>query len=320
MGVSPKVLKQAIPLPGDLALILSSSHKLRHAYVVGGAVRDALLGTQPKDFDIEVYGLSESALLRELKKHGQANLVGRSFGVIKLKTQAGKEYDFSLPRTERKIAQGHGGFDVRTDPNMDREQASARRDFTVNALFYDSREEHVMDYHGGLTDLNQQRLHPTSDAFIEDPLRVLRAMQFLSRFSFQSSEALVQRARSIVPTFSELSTERVRAEWLKWASQSRSPSRGLHFLRDSSWIQHFPELLPLSETPQDPIWHPEGNVFEHTCYVCDALASLDEWRSATEINRRILMFAALGHDLGKATTTQEVLRAGRRRGRPPDRA
>ena len=237
--------------------------------------------------------VSVSRLLRELKKHGQANLVGRSFGVIKLKTQAGKEYDFSLPRTERKTAQGHGGFDVRTDPNMDREQASARRDFTVNALFYDSREEHVMDYHGGLTDLNQQRLHPTSDAFIEDPLRVLRAMQFLSRFSFQSSEALVQRARSIVPTFSELSTERVRAEWLKWASQSRSPSRGLHFLRDSSWIQHFPELLPLSETPQDPIWHPEGNVFEHTCYVCDALASLDEWRSATEINHRILMFAAL---------------------------
>jgi len=117
--------------------------------------------------------------------------------------------------------------------------------------------------------------------------------------------------RSIAHTFPELAVERVGMEWFKWAATARRPSAGLRFLKDTGWLQHFPEVAVLDGTPQDPEWHPEGDVFTHTCHCCDAMAALPEWQSADETTRRVLMFAILAHDFAKPQTTHEAERDGR---------
>jgi tRNA nucleotidyltransferase (CCA-adding enzyme) len=101
-------------------------------------------------------------------------------------------------------------------------------------------------------------------------------------------------------------------EWFKWALANK-PSAGLRFLKDTGWLRHFPHIAALEGTPQDPEWHPEGDVFTHTCHCCDALASLPEWREADDTTRRVLMFAVLAHDFAKPQTTHEAEREGRMR-------
>ena len=117
-------------------------------------------------------------------------------------------------------------------------------------------------------------LRHTSEAFGEDPLRVLRGMQFAGRFELRAAPETVELSRRMKGSFAELAVERVREEWFKWAQRSRLPSAGLQFLIDTEWVEHFPEIKALIGTPQEPDWHPEGDVFIHTCHCCDALALL----------------------------------------------
>ena len=154
-------------------------------------------------------------------------------------------------------------------------------------------------------------LRHTSPAFVEDPLRVLRGMQFASRFDLSAATETVELSRSIVFTFSELPVERVGMEWFKWAASAQRPSAGLKFLKATGWLKHFPEIAALDGTPQEPEWHPEGDVFIHTCHCCDALAELPEWLDADLTTRRVLMFAVLAHDFAKPQTTHEAERDGR---------
>lgn len=299
-----------IAVPEELRRILRDTPELRRSYLVGGCVRDAILGISHQDFDIEVFETGYEALLRALSRWGRTNLVGRSFGVIKLTTAGGALYDFSLPRRDSKVAPGHTGFEITVDPTLMPREAASRRDFTVNALMYDLHAGELLDFFGGVEDLRGKKLRHTSDAFSEDPLRVLRGMQLCARFELKPASETLVACLQMKNRFHELAIERVREEWLKWASTSRLPSAGLTLLRESGWLSHFPELECLTTTPQDPEWHPEGTVWVHTCHACDALAGLDQWQNESAETRAVLMFAALSHDFGKALTTTRSLRRG----------
>ncbi len=300
-------------VPAALHRILLESPELDRAYLVGGCVRDALWQLPVKDFDIEVYGLESHALAKALSRWGRVDFVGQSFGVLKLTVPSGEVYDFSLPRRDSKVAAGHRGFDVAVEPEIDPQEASSRRDFTFNALMYNYRRRELLDFHGGLSDLAQRVLRHVSQAFVEDPLRVLRGMNFAGRFELKAAPETIALCQSIHESFRELAFERVREEWFKWATRSRVPSAGLCFLADTGWIAHFPEIQQMIGVAQDPEWHPEGDVWTHTCHCCDALARLPAWQAADEETRAVLMLAVLLHDSGKPMVTQNAVQEGRTR-------
>jgi len=300
-------------IPPTLSRLLWESPELAEAYLVGGCVRDRLLGLQTKDFDVEVFGLAFDRLASVLGRWGRVDVVGRSFGVAKLTVAAGETYDFSLPRRDSKVAPGHRGFEVTFDPDLEPRDAAARRDFTINALMWHVRRGVLLDFFGGEADLRAGRLRHTSAAFDEDPLRVLRGMQFAGRFRLTGSPETLALCRGIVSRHPELAVERIREEWFKWAERSAAPSAGLRWLRDSGWIAHYPELAALPGVPQDPEWHPEGDVWIHTLHCLDALVSLSDWQSADLSTRRLLSFAVLCHDFGKPSCTRTESRDGRLR-------
>jgi tRNA nucleotidyltransferase (CCA-adding enzyme) len=300
-------------LPDELIELLREVPALSRAYLVGGCVRDALLGVAHKDFDLEVYGVGYEELEQALSAHGRVDLVGKSFGVIKFSSSTGGQWDFSLPRRDSKVAAGHQGFQIEFDPTIEPREAASRRDFTINALMFDPRMGQYLDFFGGREDLQNRVLRHTSMAFFEDPLRVLRGMQFASRLDLTPAHETVELCQSIAPTFPELAVERVGMEWFKWAGASLRPSAGLRFLKATRWLDHFPEIAALDGTPQEAEWHPEGDVFTHTCHCCDALAELPEWKAADETTRRVLMFAVLAHDFAKPQTTHKAERDGRMR-------
>ena len=299
-------------LPAPLLAVLQTLRPVGRPRLVGGCVRDWLLGEDPKDFDIEVLGIDFEKLHHALSPFGSTDVVGRSFGVIKLRLE-GAEYDFSLPRRESKIGAGHRGFAVTPEPGLTDAEAAARRDFTVNAIAYDPFTNALIDPHGGERDLHARVLRHTSRAFAEDPLRVLRGFQLAARFDFTVASETTALCRSISPAYRELSVERVWGEWAKWAEKSRTPSRGLAVLEETGWLAHFPEIAALRGTPQDPEWHPEGDVLTHTAHCCDALVHLDAWKTADAAKRRGLLFAVLAHDFGKPATTQYAERRGQLR-------
>ncbi len=299
----------AIRLPEELRAVLEAVRRAGRPRLVGGCVRDWLLGLEAKDFDVEVPGVTFEELHRVLAPFGATDVVGRSFGVIKLRL-GGAEYDFSLPRRESKTGAGHRGFAVAPDPALSDTEAAARRDFTVNAIALDPFAGTLIDPHGGERDLRARVLRHTGPAFAEDPLRVLRAMQLAARFDFTLAPGTAALCRSIAGAFAELPVERVWGEWDKWATKSAKPSRGLAVLEESGWLKHFPELAALRGTQQEPEWHPEGDVFTHTQHCCDALVRLDAWQRSDPARRRVLLLAVLAHDFGKPSTTHRGEKRG----------
>ena len=279
-------------------------------HLAGGCVRDWLLGLEPKDFDVEVFGLDFEQMQRALAPFGPTDVVGRSFGVLKVRL-GGSEYDFALPRRESKTGAGHRGFAVAPEPDLSEAEAAARRDFTVNAIAYDPFAQRLIDPHGGERDLCARVLRHTSAAFVEDPLRVLRGFQFAARFDLQLAPETAALCRSIKETYRELALERVWGEWDKWCTKATKPSAGLAVLRATGWLSFFPEIAALDGLPQDPEWHPEGDVLVHTGHCLDALVGLTAWREGDARTRRVLMLAVLAHDFGKATTTHQAERRGR---------
>ncbi len=265
------------------------------ALLVGGCVRDAFLGHPAKDIDIEVYGIPPTDLLSLLEKKFRLDLVGESFGVLKLK---GLPIDISIPRKESKVGLGHKGFEVMSDPHMSIEEASRRRDFTINSMAFDLVTSQLVDQYGGADDLRAGVLRHTSEQFAEDPLRVLRAMQFAARFEFTVASETIELCRTL--RMEELPPERVFEEWKKLITKGRRPSCGLRFLRDCGWVRYFPELEALIGCEQEPDWHPEGDVWNHTLHVMDAFAherTGDEWEDL------VVGLSCLCHDFGKPATT-----------------
>lgn len=264
-------------------------------FLVGGAVRDEILGLDPKDQDIEVFGLNGEQLQSILSEFGEVNLVGRAFGIFKL-----NEFDFSLPRRDSKNGFGHKGFSVESDSNMTIEMAASRRDFTINAISKNLHTGEIVDPFWGVSDLQRGILRPVWDkTFVDDPLRVLRGMQFAARFSLVGTSDLFRLTNSIQDR--TLPKGRIWGEWEKLFLKGVKPSLGLHFLMRTGWLNK--ELADLINCPQEPDWHPEGDVWTHTLCVCDAAADICVRENITGNDRLIVMLGALCHDLGKPATT-----------------
>ncbi len=262
--------------------------------LVGGCVRDLLMegNIQQGDLDLEVRGLAPERL-RSIVLAAGGHEYGKSFAVFGL-----GPLEIALPRRERKTGPGHRGFEVTADPDLPYPEASARRDLTINSMGYDPWTGELFDPHGGRADLAAGILRHTSHRFSEDPLRVLRVMQFAARFCFAVAPSTVELCRNL--DLSELPRERLWREWKKLLLQGRRPSLGLRFLERCGALRFFPELEALTNTPQDPEWHPEGSVWEHTLLCMDAAAELRTGREEFDLP---LMLGVLCHDLGKATTT-----------------
>ena len=298
LGVNPRLgVFPAQPRVAEAVLALARAIERAGGrfFLVGGGVRDALLGRPVRDVDSEVYGLEPDQLEPILARFGSTSTVGKSFAVYKLR---GLPIDVSLPRKEQKIAPGHQGFAIEADPFMDPAQAAARRDFTVNAMLFDPLQERLLDPHGGQADLAARRLRHTSRAFAEDPLRVLRGMQFIARFGLAPAPETLALCRQMTPE--GLAFERVGEEWRKLLIDGTALGDGLRFLRATGWLRYFPELAALVRCPQNPAWHPEGDAWEHTLHCLDAFARArtdDAWEEW------VVGLAVLCHDLGKATHT-----------------
>ena len=281
------------------------------AIVVGGAVRDYILGIQAKDFDIEIYGIkSIKELEKILCKYGSVNLIGKSFGVLKF-TYDGRTYDFSLPRKDSKSGDGHRGFSVLTESDMDFDEAAKRRDFTINAMGYDIESGIFIDPFNGAMDIKKKIIrHIDSHTFVDDPLRVYRAIQFAARFKFEVSEDTFALLKKMVKegALDELPKERIYEEWKKFLLQSDKPSIAFYLMRELGIIKrYFPELHLLINTAQDPRWHPEGDVWTHSMMAVDEMAMelkirYEELRF-DDSQKLILLFAILCHDLGKPLST-----------------
>ena len=237
------------------------------ALLVGGCVRDELLGLKPKDFDIECFGISGERLQAVLRERFELDLVGISFGVIKLHHF---DIDVAMPRRETKLGLGHRAFGMEYDPTLTVEEASARRDFTVNAIYRDPLTGEILDPWHGREDLERKILRHVSDHFREDPLRVLRGMQFVARFGLEPAPETIETCRSMTPE--GLAPERLFEEWAKLLTKGVAISKGLEFLRTVGWVKYYPELERLIGCKQDPEWHPEGDVWNHTLCCLDAFA------------------------------------------------
>ncbi|HVU38696.1 MAG TPA: polynucleotide adenylyltransferase, partial [Opitutales bacterium] len=262
----------SVPLPPDLAHAVADVAKRVHkaggrALLVGGCVRDALLGVAAKDADLEVFGVEPEALERLVASAYPVITVGKSFGVLKIR---GLELDISLPRRERRTGPLHTDFAVDADPAMSFRDAAARRDFTLNAISWDPLTRELVDPFDGVNDLRAKILRHTTERFTEDPLRVLRAMQLCARFELAVAPETIALCATL--TMDGISPERVFEEWRKLLVKGKRPSLGLEFLRACGWIKFFPELQKLIGCPQDPQWHPEGDVWAHTLHCLDAFA------------------------------------------------
>jgi len=294
-------------LPGSLPISAAGARALAdavrdaggRALVVGGWVRDWLLGLESKDVDIEVYGLAADRLREVLGSLGPVQTVGESFTVYKV---AG--IDVALPRRESKVGAGHRGFEVRGDPLMSPEEAARRRDFTVNAIAWDPLTGDLLDPFGGRIDLERRILRAVDPrTFGDDSLRVLRAVQFAGRFDFAIDDATRDLCRAI--PLDDLPAERIFGEVEKLLLSAPRPSVGFKAAFDLGVIERlFPEMGALVGCAQEPDWHPEGDVWVHTLMVIDECRRrIDDLPRSGRI---ALMLGAVCHDFGKPATTAFV--------------
>ncbi|MFH1686829.1 MAG: HD domain-containing protein [bacterium] len=270
-------------------------------YEVGGAVRDRMLpgDTSVKDRDYLVTGIPYADLSAILKRHGRVDLVGQSFGVIKFtQLRDGQMHtcDISLPRTEHSTGWGHRDFDVSFDPDITVEDDLVRRDFTVNAMAVSLEDMSLIDPLGGLADLKQRRLRMVHEhSFEEDPLRMLRAVQFAARFEFDIEEKTFLAMKQQAAGINTVSAERIAEELNKLLTLARRPSIGFRLMNESGLLEHvLPELHSCVGVDQPGPYH-AYDVFEHTLHSVDAAP-----------RRLRVRMAALFHDIFKPIAKRPV--------------
>lgn len=266
-------------------------------YYVGGFVRDRLMGKENKDIDLEVHGVSPDTLERILDTLGKRISIGESFGIYSL---GGSDIDISMPRKETATGKGHRDFSVLVDPFIGTYKAALRRDFTINALMENVLTGEITDHFGGVKDIRNKTLRHISDkSFPEDPLRVLRAAQFASRFNFRISKDTINLCREIDIT--TLSKERIEGEMKKALLRAEKPSIFFRSLREMDRLSYwFPELESLIGVEQRHEFHLEGDVWSHTMMVLDEAAKR---REKTKYPFGFMM-SALCHDFGKSVSTK----------------
>ncbi len=267
------------------------------ALFVGGWVRDRLLGIPSKDVDVEVFGVPAGRLREILQRFGSLNVVGESFTVFKV-----ADVDVALPRRDSKVGAGHRGFEVTGDPSMSIEEAARRRDFTVNAVAWDPLGEEYLDPFDGRTDLLERKLLRAVDprTFADDSLRVLRGVQFAGRFGLEMDPGTIELCRRL--PLDDLPAERVWGEVEKLLLRAPRPSKGFELALELGVIDRlFPEMRAMVGCPQEPEWHPEGDVWVHTLMVIDqARTRIDDLDKPKQVT---VMLGAVCHDFGKPPTT-----------------
>jgi tRNA nucleotidyltransferase (CCA-adding enzyme) len=266
------------------------------ALVVGGWVRDRLLGHPSKDIDLEVFGVPADGLRALLESIGRVETIGESFTVYR-----SGDIDVALPRRESKVGRGHRGFLVEGDPAMSVEEAARRRDFTINAISWDPLSGEYLDPRDGRADLAARVLRVVDPAtFGDDSLRVLRGVQFVARFELEPSPDTLEICRRT--PLDDLPAERVWGEIEKLLLLPSRPSPGFRFALDAGVIARlFPEMHALVGCAQEPEWHPEGDVWVHTLMVIDeARARIDDLPRWAKV---AMMLGAVCHDFGKPSTT-----------------
>ncbi|MEZ5418270.1 MAG: HD domain-containing protein [Vicinamibacterales bacterium] len=287
--------------PFDLALAVGRAARARggRALVVGGYVRDRLLGRPSKDLDLEVFGVPQDDLQAMLAAIGRVEPVGRAFPVYKL-----GPIDVALPRRESKTGRGHTAFAVEGDPHMSFRDAARRRDFTMNAIGWDPLDDEYVDPWDGRADLAARRLRVVDPrTFGDDSLRVLRALQFAARFDATLDDEAGALCRAI--PLDDLPAERLWGEFEKLLLVAERPSIGFALARALGVVEQIlPEMVPLYHCPQDPEWHPEGDVWTHTLMVIDEARRRNADLGRPEL--AIVMLAAVCHDLGKPATTAMI--------------
>lgn len=298
---------------GEIARMVA--RKGGRALLVGGCVRDSLCGAVPKDLDIEVFGMDAPTLERTLGEKFALDTVGKSFGVFKLHHY---DIDVALPRRETKLGLGHKAFEIESAPDLTLREAAARRDFTINAIYLDPLSDEILDPWEGRKDLERGILRHVSEHFCEDPLRVLRGMQFVARFDLWAADETVEVCRRMTPE--GLPPERQFEEWKKLLTKGKKISRGLEFLRATGWVKYYPELAALIGCRQAPEWHPEGDVWNHTLCALDAFAKERDALNAGESEDIVVGLAVLCHDFGKPSTSYYDKRKNRIRSLGHDEA
>lgn len=266
-------------------------------YLVGGAVRDSLMWIEPKDRDYCVTGVTQEQFMSLFPS---ASLVGASFPVFLMDIN-GQMCEVALARTERKVGKGHTGFEIDASPSVMIEEDLARRDLTINSMAIDLSTDELIDPWNGELDLRERLIRATSTAFAEDPLRVYRAARFAAQFGFDIEYGTLRMMKSLKGELSSLSIERVRAEMEQAFMKGIYPSMFFRALKEAELLDvHFPEIDCLSEYDQNPEYHPEGDVFQHTMQVLDAARFLANTLPVD--SEMIVMYSALLHDVGKALT------------------
>ena len=300
-----------ITLPEILEDILKDLQEIGATpIIVGGSVRDFFLNIPVKDYDIEIFGIdSLETIQKSLEKFASVKLVGKSFGVLTLRVNE-YDFDFALPRIEKKIGNTHQDFEIITNANLSFKEAAIRRDFTINAIGYDFCTKDFLDPFDGINDLKNRVLkHIDDKTFIEDSLRVYRAVQFSARFDFSLDERTFELCKKIVQNneLDFLPKERIYEEFKKLFLKSSKPSIGFELLKNLGVLKYFPELKALISCVQDPIYHPEGDVWIHTMMCLDELSRiLKEENIVDEYRKLYLFYAILCHDFGKPFCTKEI--------------
>jgi tRNA nucleotidyltransferase (CCA-adding enzyme) len=292
------------------------------SYMVGGAVRDLVLDYPIKDADIEVHGLTSDQLQKVLEKFGKVELIGKQFGVFRLHRI---DVDWALPRTDSKGRKPT----VKIDPDMDIKTACRRRDLTMNAMAIDlnfvcqniknktlnvAKDLKIIDPYGGLDDIKSKTLRAVDlKLFTQDPLRFFRVMQFIARFEMSPDEKLNKLCSKMPISYTGkkalIAKERIHEEIKKMFLKSESPSLGFRWLVKINRLKElFSELEILRNVPQNPKYHPEGNVFEHTMQALDSAANIEFYeKEKLEEEKYLISLAAICHDLGKAKRTDPQL-------------
>lgn len=264
-------------------------------FYVGGYVRDKLLGIDNKDIDIEVHGIDADKLYSILETIQKPLSYGKSFGIFSLKDE---NIDIALPRTEKCTGNKHTDFKVDIDPFIGYQKACKRRDITINALMQDVLTGEILDFYNGLSDLKKGIIrYVDANTFKEDPLRVLRVAQFQARFDFIMTKDTINLCKEM--DLSNLSKERVEEELRKALMKGKKPSLFFDALKQTNQLDYwFKEIKQLETIKQDPIYHPEGNVYIHTMQVIDRGVA---YRDSFEF-----MLLCLTHDFGKIVTTETI--------------